>query len=133
MTNIRLKHKFDNFSRILERLEEASTYNINFGLNLDGLIQRFEFTLELGWKLIKAYLEDKSDDVPIHGSKDAIRRACSLSFIDKPSVWLKMINDRNFLSHAYDEKEALSVGKRIVSDYLLEFGKLRKTMESLIK
>ena len=132
MTNVRLQHKFENFSRRLDRLEEASTYELSVGLNLDGLIQRFEFPLELGWKLIKAYLEDKGDDVPIHSSKDAVRRTFTLSIIHEPNLWLKMINDRNFLSHAYDEKEALSVGYRIVNDYLKEFEKLRKIMASLI-
>lgn len=132
MNKTKLHNKALNYKKALIRLEEASHYDVAVGLNLDGLIQRFEFTMELAWKLIKSYLEEKGDDVPIHGSKDAVRRAFSLALIEEPGIWLKMINDRNTLSHTYDEKEAFEIAGKIKAVYLPELKKLDHVLTPLI-
>ena len=54
----KLENKFNSFQTALNRLREAiKMYNQdNHPVLLDGTIQRFEFTVELAWKLIKEYL-----------------------------------------------------------------------------
>ena len=46
------------FSRALLRLKEVLNIPRN-DIVRDSAIQRFEFTLDLSWKALKAYLEDK--------------------------------------------------------------------------
>jgi nucleotidyltransferase substrate binding protein (TIGR01987 family) len=46
----------DDFERALKALEE-SVVEAESDLEIDGVIQRFEFTYELLWKLLKIYLE----------------------------------------------------------------------------
>jgi hypothetical protein len=52
------KQRFANFDRALALLAEASTEIAGLSmLEKEGVIQRFEYTLELGWKTIKDYLD----------------------------------------------------------------------------
>ena len=54
--------KIENYKRALTQLEEAvKCYRQapDDTLYRDGLIQRFEFTVELAWKSMKEYLEDQ--------------------------------------------------------------------------
>lgn len=57
MQRERLNEKFLDFKNAYTRLIEACTLEIDNDIIVDGLIRRFEFTFELGWKLMKAYLE----------------------------------------------------------------------------
>ena len=47
--------KIENFQRALNRLDEA-VQRAKDDLDKDGVIQRFEFTIELLWKVLKVIL-----------------------------------------------------------------------------
>lgn len=53
----RLREKREAYRKAVLRLKEALDENSSNPLLYDGVIQRFEFTYELTWKLMKAYLE----------------------------------------------------------------------------
>ena len=58
--DIRWQQRFDNFDRALGLLREALANGpgaLN-QLEKEGVVQRFEYTLELAWKTIKDYLEE---------------------------------------------------------------------------
>jgi nucleotidyltransferase substrate binding protein (TIGR01987 family) len=48
--------KTQNFKKALERLQDA-VQRASDDLDKDGVIQRFEFTFELFWKMLKAVLK----------------------------------------------------------------------------
>jgi len=52
----RLEQVKEDFERALKALEQAAN-EAESDLEIDGMIQRFEFTYELLWKLLKLYLE----------------------------------------------------------------------------
>lgn len=72
--------------------------------NIDASIQRFEFTIELFWKLLKRILEAKG--VEVRYPKDVLQEAYAGGLIDDEKMWLKMLRDRNLTSHTYDESLA---------------------------
>jgi hypothetical protein len=51
----RLLEKLTNYNKSIERLNEALGRDESDDLVLDAVIQRFEFTYELFWKLWKYY------------------------------------------------------------------------------
>ena len=59
MEDIRWKQRFMNFENALKQLVEGVDKFANTEENIikEGIIQRFEFTHELAWKVLKDYLE----------------------------------------------------------------------------
>ena len=57
----KLKIKYDAFTNALDRLNEAIEVGKkeNNSILCDATIQRFEFVIELAWKLMKEYLESE--------------------------------------------------------------------------
>ena len=68
----RVKQRYSHFQQALARLEEAVAMKPKDRLALDGLIQRFEFSFELGWKVLKDWLNYKGFEYQyqIHGAAD---------------------------------------------------------------
>lgn len=79
--------------------------------NIDACIQRFEFTIELFWKLLRRILEVKG--LIVLYPKDVLRAAYSGHLIEEETLWLSMLNDRNQTSHTYDERLADAIYQRI--------------------
>ena len=74
----------------------------------DSAIQRFEFTYELAWKVMKAYLQEKGAQ-DIRFPKDVIRSAFQAGLVPDDPTWLKMVDTRNKTSHLYKEAMAEQV------------------------
>ena len=83
--------------------------------NIDATIQRFEFTIELFWKLLKHILESKG--VQVQYPKDILKEAYKGYLIDNEEQWLQMLKDRNLTSHTYDENLADIIFNR-TKDYI---------------
>lgn len=69
----------------------------------DSFIKEFEFSFEIAWRLMMSY-EKENGVAEVHGSKDVLRQAYSMSIIENGEVWLKIIDAGNIMSHLYDEK-----------------------------
>ena len=72
-----MKTKRDNFVNAAHRLAEAVTdyRNIRNDTVRDGMIQRFEFTFELGWKALKEYMLDAGMQNTLQFPKQVLREA----------------------------------------------------------
>ncbi|MBQ6772205.1 MAG: nucleotidyltransferase substrate binding protein [Bacteroidales bacterium] len=130
----RWEQKLSNYRKALHRLAEvvnvAKARELN-DFEADGMIQRFEFTFELAWKLLKSYAEYQGVDKEIMGSRDAIRWAFENGLITDSNVWMEMIKRRNDTSHTYDEDTASEVVERIEEVYYQCFVYLFEKMKSL--
>ena len=130
----RWEQKLSNYRKALHRLAEvvnvAKVRELN-DFEADGMIQRFEFTFELAWKLLKSYAEYQGVDKEIMGSRDAIRWAFENGLITDSNVWMEMIKRRNDTSHTYDEDTASEVVDRIEDVYYQCFVYLFEKMKSL--
>lgn len=87
----------------------------------DAVIQRFEYTYELSWKLLKRYLEESlgSATVDAFSRKDLFRVGGEQGLIDDVEVWFAYHRARNETSHTYDEKMAeqiYAVARRFADD-----------------
>ena len=87
----------------------------------DSAIQRFEFTFELAWKTLRAYLGEKG--VRVDTPRDTFKEAFQIGMIDDDPGWLEMIKTRNMTSHIYNEKMAEGV-YAVLPAYLPLFKKL---------
>ena len=74
----------------------------------DATIQRFEYTFELSWKLIKRFLESHQNTIE-PSIKNIFREAGKLGLIDSVEDWFGYLNARNLTSHTYNETTAEEV------------------------
>ncbi|MFH0800027.1 MAG: HI0074 family nucleotidyltransferase substrate-binding subunit [Pseudomonadota bacterium] len=96
----------------------------------DSAIQRFEFTFELAWKAMKAFLE-KEKGLKVYSPRDAIKAAFQVSLIGEDNTWIEMIETRNLTSHVYHEETAERVYHSIPR-YLPLFKKLGEDIQEKI-
>jgi len=78
----------------------------------DSVIQRFEYSYELSWKMLKRQLEIDSQtpaSIDAMGFKEVIREGAERSLIDNPEAWFEYRRKRNITSHVYNERKAISV------------------------
>jgi nucleotidyltransferase substrate binding protein (TIGR01987 family) len=128
----RLKNKLENYQRALDALKTgaAQIKNLN-DLEKDGLIQRFEFTFELAWKLLKDYLISDGMIEP-GGPRSTIKAAAQIGLID-PFSWEEMLEARNTLSHQYDEAKSRDVVYQIANVFINYFDQLSEDLNERTK
>lgn len=98
--DIRWKQRFQNYEKAFLKLKEAMDQTDLNELERNGLIQRFEFTLDLSWKVLKDYLEEKGF-VFKPSPKDTIREAQQAGLIRFGQELIDGLDIRNELSHDY--------------------------------
>ncbi len=84
----------------------------------DAVIQRFEYSYELSWKMIKRHLEQVVPDpgaVDQWSFKELMREAAERGLIAAVEPWVEYRYQRNMTSHAYDEEKAKRVYASAVS------------------
>ena len=76
----------------------------------DGVIQRFEYTFELSWKMLKRYLEEYGlERVDTLTNRDLFRLGAEQDLLRDAEAWLNYLRSRNLTSHTYDEATAETV------------------------
>ena len=101
-------------------------------LELEGLIQRFEFTFELGWKLLKDRLEYDGVSLPTATPRVVVRAAYEARLIEDAETWMDMLADRNRTSHMYEAAVALDVVREVQSRYAAAFARLQATTQEQV-
>ena len=117
---IRWHYRFQNFSSAYNLLSEAFESGI-WGLNRleqEGTIQRFEFTFELGWNMLKDRLEYDGVVMDSVTPRNIIRTAAAAALIPDGQTWIDMLDDRRITSHQYDASILEAVLERIQERYL---------------
>lgn len=113
--------KIENYKHALAQLEEAiERYQKapEDSLYRDGLIQRFEFTVELAWKSIKEYLEDQGVVLSIASPRGILKEAFAAGILDDGDLWNEILTARNLTSHVYDEATAVGIAQQVCTEFL---------------
>lgn len=124
--------KTAELEKAVQRLEESLERDYTRDdIVIDAVIQRFEFTYEMSWKLMKAYLEYLGN-IEGNNPRSAIQQSFREGIITDGELWIRMLHDRNMTSHTYDEATALTIYKHIKDDYMVLFRKFLENMRSRI-
>lgn len=131
--DIRWKQRFANYKKALAQLQEAIK---NYGSNpidiiKEGIIQRFEFTHELAWKVMKDFLEYEGFQ-NITGSRSATREAFNKSLISDGQLWMDMIESRNKTVHTYQENILETEFEKIITRYFQLFIDFERKINSFL-
>ncbi|MDH2997433.1 nucleotidyltransferase [Pasteurellaceae bacterium LFhippo2] len=128
----RLLQRFENYQKSVSHLESEVAQYANTDLDVikKGIIQSFEVTHELAWKLMQDFLAYQGE-TELYGSKSATRLAFNRGLIISGDVWLEMVNSRNLTVHTYDEQMITSEFEKIVKLYLPLFVAFKLKMEKI--
>lgn len=117
----RWEERITDLRNALERLNEAIEDSKTYKLETlkDSVIQRFEFSLELSWKVLKNYLNAQGV-LEATTPKQTIKEAFAKGVIENAEIWIDMLNDRNLTSHTYNQTDADAIYENIVTIYYAE-------------
>ena len=142
--DIRWLQRFSNYVKAYNKFSDGIRYArehfVNDELTIseavleeiikEGLIQRFEYTHELGWNVMKDYAEYQGN-FEIKGSRDATQEAFKMKLISNGEVWMDMIKSRNRTAHTYNKETANEIYSTIIEDYSIAFQDFLDNMEKL--
>lgn len=122
----------DEYSKALRSLEKAVELTREcesgselFKLNRDGSIQRFEFCVELAWKVSVKEMGSAASS-----PKVALREMLQSGLISDFDQWFDYLTARNKSSHTYDEGIAAEVFA-VAIQFLPDGNKLLNALEKL--
>jgi nucleotidyltransferase substrate binding protein (TIGR01987 family) len=114
----RWKYRFDNYKRAFTLLRQAMEQETLSALEQEGVIQRFEYTMELAWKTMKDYLESQNLVLDQITPRAVIRTAFEAGIIQDGETWQKALDARNKMSHTYNFETFSKVVEDIRQHYL---------------
>ena len=147
--DIRWQQRFSNFLKAYGKLEQSIQLieenvlehqalsdelldSVLSEMVKEGLIQRFEYTHELAWNVMKDYAEYQGNS-NVGGSRDAIREAFQLKLVTDGEIWMDMIRSRNKTSHTYNEATADEIYRKIIREYFPAFSAFKTKMEEKLE
>ncbi|MBM9538579.1 nucleotidyltransferase substrate binding protein [Desulfobulbus alkaliphilus] len=124
LKSIRWQQRYRNLSRAFKQLQRGVEIKSPTDIELQGVIQSFEFTFELAWKTLKDYLE--AQGVLCSFPRDIIKQAFHHHILQNGEIWLDMLGKRNLLAHTYEEHLAREAYRLITENYFQEIQNLLK-------
>ncbi len=126
MSKSDLSRSIELFVQAVQRLAEACARPEDPFIR-DAVIQRFEFSYELAWKLLKRKLA--GEGIEVGTPRQAIQQSVAAGLIEDGNLWTELLRMRNLTSHTYDEALAIRVYRFVCSEGLPAFRTLAKRAE----
>jgi nucleotidyltransferase substrate binding protein (TIGR01987 family) len=113
--DIRWKQRFQNFEKsyqILASILEKKELTL---IDQLALIKIFELSFELFWNTLKDYLQ--AQEVEVKFPREVIKESVHFGLLEPTEIWLEMLENRNLMAHAYDNKKSLQAILLIKEEY----------------
>jgi len=130
----RWQYRFHNFRRAFLLLREAVEIMETRALSQlekEGVIQRFEYTMELSWKVMKDYLESENVVFEQVTPRTVIRKAFEAKLVKNGDLWMEMLDARNSMPHKYELEEFEELIEDLQLNYLDEFKKFYQKLNEI--
>lgn len=128
--DIRWRQRFDNFQNSLLLLQESINKDELSELERAGVLQFFEMSLELAWKMLKDYLSEQGFS-QVKTPRDAIKQAFQSDLIGDGDSWLQMLSDRNLSAHVYDEATIREIVTRVKENHAPLLSQLHEQFKNI--
>ena len=127
----RWPQRLQQYQKAIHQLRLAVQKPDYSDLERAGLIQVFEFTFELGWKLMQDYNREVGYEV--RSPRESIQQAVLSELINEFDgyEWLDALKDRNLFAHTYDEQRSLEAEALIKQRYYPLMERLSAGCDSL--
>lgn len=127
----KFKDKLEKLNLSFNSLNEMAQFSFSFESSIDkmkeairdSIIKKFEYTFELSWKTIKAYLESEGYE-EFSSPKRVLKQAFEIGLLKNEELWANMLEAKNSMAHTYDEEKAIYYCDVIKKEYILELSNL---------
>lgn len=128
--DVRWKQRYANYKKAVFQLTEFVEKPDLNKFEKQGLIQCFEYTLELAWKTAKDYLE--AQGFSVKSPRQTIQLAFQTDLIVEGHVWIDALEKRNLMAHTYDENTIIEAERLIRDNYYSVLKALQDELEKLL-
>lgn len=124
--------KYENFCLALSNMKEIYKYEEPYDtVILTGLVGLYEICFEQSWKVMKEILEKHGYEEGATGSpKLILKTAYRAGMIKDEELWLKALQERNNVSHSYNQQIALEIVRLAKEKFYEMFCSLKTEIES---
>lgn len=112
---------FQKYKTLITPISSEENEKIFLGMR-DSLIQRFEYSTDLFWKLLKIYLEEiERINIYVTSPRGIIREMVRTKIIteEQGSLCMEMVQNRNETSHIYHQEVADNIAQKVPQFYTL--------------
>jgi nucleotidyltransferase substrate binding protein (TIGR01987 family) len=124
--DIRWQQRLSNYNKVMGHLEMALAIENPDLVQKAGIIQLFEMSFELAWKLLKDFLEEQGFQ-DVKSPRAVLKKGFEVGLIAHGHVWMQCLEDRNLTTHTYDEDKATAMESLIATKYFPILQELRNT------
>ncbi|MEY3051610.1 MAG: hypothetical protein RLY31_1395 [Bacteroidota bacterium] len=114
--DIRWQQRLHNFNKAMNYLGGGLKIEQPDLVQKAGIIQLFEMSFELAWKLVKDFLEEQGFQ-DVKSPRSALKKAFEIGLIAHGHEWMQLLEDRNLTAHTYDEEKATEMEQLIDNKY----------------
>jgi len=126
----RLNERIENFNKAFQIFQDIIASYREDKLNVIfhmALVQSFKVCFELGWKVLKDYLNINGISVQL--PRQVIKEAFNKEVIQNGQIWIDMLKDRNATSHEYNMDKVDKVLEKISTEYFEELCRFREQVK----
>jgi nucleotidyltransferase substrate binding protein (TIGR01987 family) len=112
---------YDEYAELFKACHSPRSEQLYRGMR-DSMIQRFEYCIDMFWKVMKLYLEEKEKiEIAINSPRGILREAVKARIIseEEAEIGMHMVESRNKTSHIYHESMAETIASHIPEYYEL--------------
>lgn len=113
--DIRWHQRLEHLEAAMASFLEGCEQDDYSGLERAGLIQLFEVSFELSWKTLKDLLF--LEGIEAKSPREVLREGHAFGILDGIDTWLEALENRNLMSHTYDEEDAEKAKDLILESY----------------
>lgn len=127
----RWRYRFSSFTHAFFLLREAIEILDERELSQlekEGVTQRFEYTWEVAWNVLKDYLQHGGVTLTAITPATVIRAAHAAKIIEDADTWMRALDTRNKMGRTYNPKAFDKTVNAIQAEYLGIFGALYEDM-----
>ena len=117
------------FDRALLALQDAIGSDTGDKKSRDSILLSYVFTFETGVKSLRKVLQDLGMQVPDYATA-VLKAAFQAQLIHDATGWEALRDRRNFISHAYDEEQAIAIAAYVRQHALELFLLLQQRLNS---
>lgn len=123
--------KYENFCASLKNMKEIYDYEEPYNtVVLTGLVGLYEICFEQSWKMMKEILEAHGYEESATGSpKIILKTAYKAGMIKDEEAWLRALQERNNVTHSYNQKIALGIVRQAKSIFYDLFVQLKEEVD----